>query len=581
MACCQEKQTECLKVITIGYLKSFIGNYLHSSVDNSILIVDDSKGDEYCPTYGELSSGAIIQLAYIHPTDARYDNDGIVVNSTYTGGSTATPYAPNQEVNQKDLSIRYTTLNNISISLSKTSNLDACGDNANVTTTYNYTRYSKSMNSSCSIVGPTVVETINGNCEDLSWTLTYGGISNCSSYSIDKNSSSSQRSDSIYASTIWRRATVKSNTVNVTQNGNGSGQWIETSSSASSYSLTNCQSSPSNLLIESVHEAGSKICYIPSQTLTVQAISSVTITTNYVWKDGCGDIDYDRTSATTSHESGNISNSYPLDRIEMDCCEIPTNGITVEIPVTVSFGTTSCTKVFSARCNSCSSDSACQVPPTPEECNSIYGFDTIYCEGEAQYRTGECGGEDPIIGFKTMDNMGRVTNLSKQVCEPWKSYAPPRGGWWSGPHDGDYYGCNAGACKDCGIAACGESIGDGIYFGYGKNVGTGSTVASREYHSPDFNIVSNDEWITFTVEIYTGTLSTSGDCSHGMVHYKVAKNTTGNKRIGTVTVTTTGGECDCNFKTSNDWMTEGTVYFYQRDNDNYDSQNPCPKSDNP
>jgi hypothetical protein len=300
-----------------------------------------------------------------------------------------------------------------------------------------------------------------------------------------------------------------------------------------------------------------------------------------VWKDGCGDIDYDTTSATTSDISGNISNSYPLDSIDMDCCEIPTSGITVEIPVTVSFGTTSCTKVFSARCNSCSSDSACQVPPP--SCDSIYGFNTIYCEGNAQYTIGTCGGEDPIIGFRTMDNMGRVTNLSKQVCKPWISYAPPRGGWWSGPHDGDYYGCKAGECKDCGIAKCGESIGDGLYFGYGKNVGTGSTVPSTEYHSPDFNIKSNDDWITFTVEIYPADFSghTSGACKHGMVHYKVAENTTEQKRIGTVTVTTTGGECDCSFKTSNNWMTEGTVYFYQRDNDNYSSDKPCPKINNP
>ena len=577
MACCQEKQTECLKVVTIGYLKNFIGTYLHSSVDNSILEIKGFR-DDYCPTYGELANGIIIQTAYTHPSDAKYDVDGIVVNSTYTGGSAATPYNDSQEVNQKDLSIRYTTLNNINISLSK-SVFDACGDSATTNTTYTYTRYSKSMNSSCSIVGPTAVETKNGVCSDLSWFTTYGNVENCNKYTIDKNASTAQRTDSVYAKLTWRGKEKTSNTLTPRQNGNTGGQWIETSSSASNYKLENCQNSPS-LLIESTHTAGSKYCIIPAQTLNVTAVSSATITTEYVWKDGCGDIDYDTTSSSTRTITGNVASSYNLEKIENECCFIPTSGITVEIPVTVSVGDKSCTKTFTAKSISCSDDSVCQDPPTPEECNGIYGFNTIYCQGQAQYKTGECGGEDPIIGFRTMDNMGRVANLEKQVCESWESYAPPRGGWWSGPHDGDYYGCEAGACKDCGIAACGEAIGDGLYFGYGKNVGTGSTVPGRVYNSPDFNVVSNDDWITFTVEIYPAGFSghTEGVCKHGMVHYKVAKNTTGSKRIGTVTVTTTGGKCDCDFKTSDDWMTEGTVYFYQRDNDDYDSQNPCPKS---
>lgn len=574
MACCQEKQTECLKVVTIGYLKNFIGTYLHSSVDNSVLEIKGFR-DDYCPTYGELANGIIIQTAYTHPSDAKYDVDGIVVNSTYTGGSAATPYNDSQEVNQKDLSIRYTTLNNINISLSK-SVFDACGDSATTNTTYTYTRYSKSMNSSCNIVGPTAVETKNGVCSDLSWFTTYGNVENCNKYTIGKNTTVSQRTDSVYAKLTWRGQEKSSNTLSPRQNGNTGGQWIEISSSISNYKLADCQNSPS-LLIESTHTAGSKYCIIPAQTLNVTAVSSATITTEYVWKDGCGDIDYDTTSSSTRTISGNVANSYNLEKIENECCFIPTSGITVEIPVTVSAGDKSCTKTFTAKSISCSDDSVCQDTPTPEECNGIYGFNTIYCQGQAQYKTGECGGEDPVDGYRTMDNMGQVRKVGRKICQGWEEFAPARGAygdWWSGPHAGYYKGdCSvpkttANECKYCGMRACGDAIGDTIYFGYGKDIGTGSTIYASEYHSPDFNIVADVDWITFSVEVYRPQSGrTSGTCQNGFVNYKIDPNTTGKKRHGTVTVTTSGGKCDCNDHTSENWMTEGKVHFYQREQD--------------
>ena len=153
------------------------------------------------------------------------------------------------------------------------------------------------------------------------------------------------------------------------------------------------------------------------------AVSSATITTEYVWKDGCGDIDYDTTSSSTRTISGNVASSYNLEKIENECCFIPTSGITVEIPVTVSVGDKSCTKTFTAKSISCSDDSVCQDPPTPEECNGIYGYNTIFCFGEAQYTAGMCGEDDPVYDAGVVDNVGKVWNPKKTTCPGWEDFA--------------------------------------------------------------------------------------------------------------------------------------------------------------
>ena len=52
-----DKQTECLRIITIGYLKNFIGDLIKDSNGNVVHINEDAKpdfsNDSYCPTYSE------------------------------------------------------------------------------------------------------------------------------------------------------------------------------------------------------------------------------------------------------------------------------------------------------------------------------------------------------------------------------------------------------------------------------------------------------------------------------------------------------------------------------------------------
>ena len=90
MACCSEFQTECLKVVTIGYLNSFIG----SNIKDTDGTVKTAAGDStYCPTYGELTGGSLIPN-WREGSSPYLDIDGIVITGSF---------ASNQLVRQKDL----------------------------------------------------------------------------------------------------------------------------------------------------------------------------------------------------------------------------------------------------------------------------------------------------------------------------------------------------------------------------------------------------------------------------------------------------------------------------------------------
>jgi len=58
MACCPNGN-ECNHIITLGYLKEFIGDNIKDSNGN-VKHVTTTKGDEYCPTYSDLTGGTLI-----------------------------------------------------------------------------------------------------------------------------------------------------------------------------------------------------------------------------------------------------------------------------------------------------------------------------------------------------------------------------------------------------------------------------------------------------------------------------------------------------------------------------------------
>ena len=182
MACCTG-QTECNHIVTIGYLKTLIGNNVQN---NSGAVVSVNYSDNtYCPTYAELTGGTIIQNHKNGSGGASDDIDGIVVSGSYTSL---------QRVLQEDLSLVYTRWKSFSIAASPTT-ISECGGNSTLSYSHKYTRTTVKLNSSCvsASTSTEVSDTQNGK---VSWNAgSYGSIS-FPTYTIGKNGSVSASSRS-------------------------------------------------------------------------------------------------------------------------------------------------------------------------------------------------------------------------------------------------------------------------------------------------------------------------------------------------------------------------------------------------
>ena len=143
-ACCTG-QTECNHIITIGYLKSFIGTDIKDTGGTTVY-VNTTQPDSYVPTYSELTSGTLIPQ-FVDGGNGRWHSniDGLTVKGTY---------ASNQNVKQEDLVLTYTRFNSLSVSAGKTS-FSECSDNTSVCATYTLTKTIKQMNSSCTVTSST------------------------------------------------------------------------------------------------------------------------------------------------------------------------------------------------------------------------------------------------------------------------------------------------------------------------------------------------------------------------------------------------------------------------------------------
>jgi hypothetical protein len=379
MACCSEFQTECLKVVTIKYLNDFIGNNIKDANGN----VKTAAGDDtYCPTYSELTGGRLIPN-WSQGSSPFLDVDGIVVTGSYTS---------NQLVNQKDLQVKYTTLKTLTISRSGSGDLSACGADTTLGYTYNYDRHVKSMNSSsCSSSEST--ETVSGKCSELTYHTTYGTVTNCTSYHINKNgefsgsnnqipSSPARRCDTVYADVTFRGVYKKSNELSICQK-KLTGQW---SSSRDSRDFTNftVQGHPSNTTIYS--------CSMQYVYLT----GTATYTDWYHWIDECGTNYYNIKSGVTTTEgcdskycnvsgpssincSGTANFSFTSGSSSVvcadgyigynwDCC----NGRkTATKTLTKSFGGKSGSVTWTWICNSCDSCENCPQNHTCSDCANV------------------------------------------------------------------------------------------------------------------------------------------------------------------------------------------------------------------
>ena len=244
------QKTECYRIITIKYLKDFIGTNIQDSTDGSVKYVNlnalsiEKRRDDYCPTYYELTQGDLVQNWKLGTT-ANGDRDGITVNPTAVLGGN---YANNQCVDQRDLGLIYTRFNSLSISLGKTG-FGACGDSTSVSYTHNYIRYNKSMGNNCAIT--TTSSTVGDTaCSELTWHDSPGSVTNCNTYTIGQNGtafSAASRSLSVQATVVFRGATLSSNTVSMTQLERGGGYDVPVSTRTTYTGITAYGGDPTNV----------------------------------------------------------------------------------------------------------------------------------------------------------------------------------------------------------------------------------------------------------------------------------------------------------------------------------------------
>ena len=266
-----------------------IGDLIQDSSNGSVIHISRTD-DTYCPTYSELTGGTIIQT-WSQGSTPKGDRDGIVVSSSAILGGN---YASNQLVDQKDLSLRYTRFNSLSIARSGSGNISECGGSATLTYTYNYKRYNKYMNDSC--VTASSESTVDSVCGELGYHTTYGSVSNCTAYSIGKNGtvSASSRSDSIYADVTFRGTNHTSNTVTITQNA--------LSGSYSTYVSERTVTTAVTASRSSAYEFG-----CGGGTYSATGTRYYNTYTTYKWKDSCGteysDKTQERQTSTGSTQS--------------------------------------------------------------------------------------------------------------------------------------------------------------------------------------------------------------------------------------------------------------------------------------
>lgn len=220
------QQTECYRVVTIGYLKTFISGLIQNSSGGEV-IIPATWDDTLCPTYSQLTGGTIIQYR-VNADNPQNDVDGILINSTcYATGS---QYASNQLVNQKDLSVAYTRYNSLSITAGKTT-LSECGDDTSFTYRNNYKRYTKSMSNSCATAG-TTTDVSSTTTAPTAYTSSNNAfsITNVGVLTVGKNGSTSgqasARTTNVTGRITFRGTTYTSNTVTVTQKAL-TGNWVD------------------------------------------------------------------------------------------------------------------------------------------------------------------------------------------------------------------------------------------------------------------------------------------------------------------------------------------------------------------
>ena len=212
------------QVVTIGYLKDFV---------NGKLTVSTDMPDTYCPTYGELTGGALV-FNYSSASNPKDTKNGIEIpKCTVDDG-----YRSDQLVIRQDLLLKYMVLDSISIK-ADSNDIDKCGGSTNICVTGTFHLVTKSEDGETdgnAETDTTILASWGGNADNSgpsTCTVISFGLNAVSGIGTANPTSAPSRDKSTTATYTYsgtnltndNHTTKTSNTVTITQGANNVGEW--------------------------------------------------------------------------------------------------------------------------------------------------------------------------------------------------------------------------------------------------------------------------------------------------------------------------------------------------------------------
>lgn len=399
-------QNECYRLVTIKYIKNLIEQ--NAAGDKSLIQNDNgtyatiasSVREDYCPTYGEITGGTFVPY-HKENTNPNQDKDGLVVNSRWYG-DTAQTYANSQCVDRHDLSLAYTRLSVLNLSINKIL-FDACSGTSSSDVTYEYERTTDKVMTNCptsesSITYGKTATTKTVACTattDLQWHKTLpntASTATCTSYSIGKNTGNATRYDDIYLSLSFRSKTYNSNTVRISQPA-AIGAYSEptTNTRKKPTGISGATSSPANHLVAATCD-NDCVATVVNQPLSITANGTYLVEREYKYAK-CGVIDTSKGTKWISDGSGFTPISTAMTWNASGSCKGDTAGQTITVAstgLTLEWSGFTAYESFRATATT----KTCDKPVL--ECCQLHAPMSLTCSGTAQFEIGECGCDNMV-----------------------------------------------------------------------------------------------------------------------------------------------------------------------------------------
>ena len=213
------------KVVTIGYLKTFVSGILSVSTAYN--------DDRYCPTYAELTGGSLV-TNYKSDTNPTKTTNGIRIN----GCSVGTSYSSNQLVVEPDLELLYQQLQSISVSAAKTT-VSCCATSTTLSSTAYFKLVTKTTGGTSTASTSTSASVSASYSEDESFTSINGNTISFTKNTVNtSNCTGAPARSSIATGSYTYSGSTKTNTVTITQSANNiDTYWTNTSTSTYDVSI--------------------------------------------------------------------------------------------------------------------------------------------------------------------------------------------------------------------------------------------------------------------------------------------------------------------------------------------------------